>query len=421
MLLVGCASTVIRQDNIIDLSGEGLKIIRVDGVKSVVKYPDKKIKIDFTEPVKFGVGDVVRIVSSSKGNNFVGVERETGSSTSVSAGRFMVFGGYEGSVAGFMESIQEGLGVWIVEVRDGYLLTERKMISIPVFHSYQAEYLDKVLTTFGIKGLYDKAAGQYSVECDFYQWKGLSGVLSRELSIVELSIAIVEKNINQNSRIGIDWSQFLASLTNDSSVASVLSVKALTSTDFGLSASRGIFSLAGVVAFGEGKKIFKSTEFVRVSLLVGEDGRIDVSTKIPYVSSVALATIGTGTNTAPVQSTAFDVVDSGIVIDLNVVVRGDSVFMRYNLKRQSVPSYVQVGTQGNLIQRPIVDAKNIKGMVMFPAGGVILLSSYRYHTSQESVQGLYGLRSSVREETDIEIEVGILASGRITKYIYTGL
>jgi type II secretory pathway component GspD/PulD (secretin) len=135
------------------------------------------------------------------------------------------------------------------------------------------------------------------------------------------------------------------------------------------------------------------------------------------VSSISLSSLSTN-SVSTVQSTSFENADAGLTLTLLPIIDDNVISMAVEMKYQSIIEYMIVGTQDQMVSRPVIATRNIKTIASLQAGDVMRVGSLRYKESSEQTSGLYKInKAGLSKDDEKWIELTALMGVNIKRYI----
>jgi len=400
---------------------EKIRKVEIDGVFAVqdglhvAKDDETMIEVDTIE--KLNLDDFMALLGG-KGFNFVlkGISEENKQKD-----KLIYVPKYKGKLIDLLQGVQDTNNVFIDIKNKIITVKEEKNISVKVLNSGQAVAIENIVRALGAKECkYDVSQSRVVFKADYTAYKNIQQYFkNNSLYMAVINVVIVESEVSKSSKFGIDWQQLNAVYESGSKKSKVFNVIAGTGGDFIITGVDKALSIYSVLSSMEQFTKYDIIQNSVVSVVNGEVGKLDVSTKVPYVSQVNLSTVGVNdkgySNT--VYTYSFDVVDSGLLINVQPFIDSKVITLNCEIRYQSISNYVQVGTKENQITRPVVQARNIKTMATVEPGTVIMLGSLRYSAGSQKETGLYKMYKVGNSIEDQKImEVSILMGVSVVEY-----
>jgi type II secretory pathway component GspD/PulD (secretin) len=406
-----------------------IKIIEVKNFVSIIddldnlKGVNEKVNIRMSEGILFedligffkdkGINVVLKVSRKDEKGNEIKSEQNKDKKD------LFILPIYEGTIKGFLRAVQDAAGVFY-RVNDGTLtIMDTSQVFIKVIYSSQVKEIEEVLKAFGVKECkYDKIMNRVVFQSDYETFRKLKEYfLNSPLSVAEINFVVIENTVSKSSSIGIDWSQFSALLDKSINLAGKYKIVGSSSGAFSISAQNETVSLSAVLTSLESYKKYGIVQNCNMSVANGEKAVLEVQQKYPYVSSISLSSLSTN-SASTVQSTSFENADAGLTLTLSPIIDDNVISMAVEMKYQSIIEYMIVGTQDQMVSRPVIATRNIKTIASLQAGDVMRVGSLRYKESSEQTSGLYKInKAGLSKDDEKWIELTALMGVNIKRYI----
>lgn len=369
---------------------------------------DIKIVINLLQPVPLATFFQMLIEQGVNIVSDLGVEDE----------RMISMPSFNGILKDLLKSVQISHGLFF-NYQNGVLICRTLSPAyVKVLMPGTQNSLIKLLNSFGVENsFYDELSSRIVFKTDFYTYKSIFDYFKNNgyLTLVYFDIMVLERAETKDFKHGIDWSGLAATIQD------------LTNNYANISSSGdGIFNLQLGSSFGSLQSVFLSLDELknfnilqsaRISALNGSTCSLDVSEKIPYVTSIKIGRLE-GSNDQITQGYEFDQVSSGLVLSIKPSVSGNIISLLFNAKIQSVNDFLEIGSQNQLIKQPIVSTRNLKNQIVFRAGETALIGGLKYNKVGLTKSSLSWLKSGFKIHETRSFLVSILIKSEVVRYVF---
>lgn len=374
---------------------------------------------------------------------------------------------FSGNLGGLLDALRTGIGLVFWQEGDTVFLSDSDRYSITL--PQDKDVLDAVTTSLTSLGVTDAVSSVDGGKIIYTATPTLQDEvvspflkrLAKNLSTINMQVAIVNLSLTDKSSQGFDWSKFSAAVDTHQNVvtaaetvdpaatpASVLSdltanksvgsVVDLTSNQLfigatSIGAAFGVKAVESITAAVQYLSTFGNasvSQNVDLRTLSGKQVSFNSGGEIPYVSGVASTTTGQATTGSAQTSKA----ETGLKVSLTPRFDGDSKIVTVGVKVEinDVVKFIQLdaGSQVGTLTQPQTTNQTLESMVQMRAGQTVVLGGLQYDREQydgnDPVALRRGMTSSsrsfgVRSQDVQRTSLFIILRPTVTLYQPTGV
>lgn len=432
LLMIGCAAPSYYKP--VDLSRDIQFIDHVEPVKTerlskflivdddIDHMPETRVAIEFHESV--AVSEFFYSLSQVYNINFiVQLSQKTRIASSPDSTETQLIQDemkisvpkYSGTLKDLLRVLRQAHGLFFYRVGSSILIRDSATCHVRLLYQDDKDILTLVQKTFGARDVHiDRIASVVVFNADSSVYLRITDYFKHyPVSVVELDIAFLEFELSDDQASGIDVSKLSLALQSGLDLSAGLSIR--SDNGFTVGIQGGSISLQAVIQSLSSYSKFHLIQRVGVSGLVGKQIILDVSEKIPYVAKV---TTQAGQSGSALRGFEFASVSSGMTFSVDVNADKDAVILKNDLRYQSVPRFLEVGSDSERYSQPVVNARNLTSYITMRPGEVSKLASIRYTKISNNHSGLSGLSGMLRGSTSRQYEVVVLGRAILKRYIF---
>lgn len=372
------------------------------------EMPDLNVDINLTEPITFDI--LFQLLISQDVNVLADFE----SDQKISIPK------YKGSVKDFLKNIQQSFGLFFL-YRNGCLIVKQKTtVFLKVLMPELKDKLINILLTFGIdKAFHDSLSSRIVFETDYYTYQKVKDYFYNNpyLTFCVFDIMVLESQNKKENESGLDWHSITALLGDLGTNPFQINVNGDANSGFTFGVESDYLSIQSVFKSLESVADFKVVQNARLSTLNGTTGTLDVSEKIPYVSSIDLGSLNDSSDTV-VQGYEFDTATSGLIIELTPTILENLISISFESKIQSLIEFLEVGSSLQTVQQPVLAIRNIKNQIVTSPGKTILIGGLQYKKGGSTYKSIQLVDSGLSQYESKIFSITVLLRCELVKYVF---
>lgn len=380
-------------------------IVAQDGIDSM---PDTKVEIILTEPITFNT--LFQMLISQNINVIADFDTQ----------RTLSIPSYTGSVIKFIRSIQEGYGLFFKYENGCLTVREKCTVFVKVLMPEIKDKLTKILLTFGIENsFYDELSSRIVFESDYYTFSKVQSYFNDNpyLSFLIFDVMVLESENSSIDSSGFDWHELALQVQDIIEYPLNMSLTGDKNGGFTFGFKSDSLSIHSVYKSLSETKKFNVLQSARISTLNGSNAVLDVSEKIPYISSVDITALSDNSSQL-VQGYEFNTATNGIILKLTPMISDDIITITFESQIQSLIDFLEVGTSSQTIQQPILSIRNIKNQVVTNPGQTILIGGLQYEKGGSIYKSLKSVKSGLNTNESRSFSISVLLRCELIRYVF---
>jgi MSHA biogenesis protein MshL len=224
-------------------------------------------------------------------------------------------------------------------------------------------------------------------------------------SMISYEISVLQVDLSDGARNGVDWRNFAASTKSFGSAvsATLINPVATASTGLSLLLEKNALSVQSVIQFLETQGTVKTVTQPRISIMSGGRGRVFVGNQTTYVSKVG-SNIGQGINTV---STETKELQTGVDMTISSDVHDGTIYTQLALDISDIVSLNTFQASGVELKLPNTTKRQIENLGRSKSGETLLIAGISVNRdSLNTSQGLAGFgRISDKSQSELVIAI----------------